>query len=168
MSDWSSDVCSSDLPQPLTRPQPEPETVAASAAPAAVMTRPAAPAPAPGPEPVLPRARLSDRIKVSPLAARIAEAKGIDLEGITGTGPNGRIVRADLGLPPVVAPAPAQTAGTGSSAPIVHDIPDVPHALEKLSNMRRNISRRRPESKQQVPPPLLTVDTHPDTPPATP
>src|SRR3546814_16865691 len=64
--------------------------------PAAGMTRPAAPAPAPGPEPVLPRARLSDRIKVSPLAARIAEAKGIDLEGITGTGPNGRIVRADL------------------------------------------------------------------------
>src|SRR3546814_1131052 len=80
MSDWSSDVCSSDLPQPLTRPQPEPETVAASAAPAAVMTRPAAPAPAPGPEPVLPRASLSDRIKVSPLTARIAEAKGIDLE----------------------------------------------------------------------------------------
>src|SRR3546814_15742709 len=90
ISDWSSDVCSSDL---------------------------------------------------SPLAARIAEAKGIDLEGITGTGPNGRIVRADLGLPPVVAPAPAQTAGTGSAAPIVHDIPDVPHALEKLSNMRRPIAR---------------------------
>src|SRR3546814_14135152 len=96
------------------------------------MTRPAAPAPAPGPEPVLPRARLSDRIKVSPLAARIAEAKGIDLEGITGTGPNGRIVRADLGLPPVVEPAPAQTAGTGSAAPIVHAIPDVPHAAETL------------------------------------
>src|SRR3546814_3744904 len=102
--DEAADGPAAPEPQPLIRPQPEPETVAASAAPAAVMTRPAAPAPAPGPEPVLPRARLSDRIKVSPLAARIAEAKGIDLEGITGTGPNGRIVRADLGLPPVVAP----------------------------------------------------------------
>src|SRR3546814_12217571 len=111
ISDWSSDVCSSDLPQPLIRPQPEPETVAASAAPAAVMTRPAAPAPAPGPEPVLPRARLSDRIKVSPLAARLAEAKGIDLEGITGTGPNGRIVRADPGLPPVVASSAGRRVG---------------------------------------------------------
>src|SRR3546814_11975926 len=123
------------------------------------MTRPAAPAPAPGPEPVLPRARLSDRIKVSPLAARIAEAKGIDLEGITGTGPNGRIFRADLGLPPVVAPAPAQTAGTGSAAPIVHDLPDVPHAPEQLSTMRRTLDRRLTESKQQVPPTYQPGDT---------
>src|SRR3546814_18982753 len=114
------------------------------------MTRHAAPAPASVSGPVLPRARLADRIKVSPIAARIAEAKFIDREGITVTGPNGRIVRADLDLPPVVAPAPAQTAGTGSAAPIVHDIPDVPHALETLSNMRRPIARRMNESKQPM------------------
>src|SRR3546814_1949008 len=126
------------------------------------MTRHAAPAPASVSGPVLPRARLADRIKVSPIAARIAEAKFIDREGITVTGPNGRIFRAYLGLPPVVAPAPAQTAGTGSAAPIVHDIPDVPHALEKLSNMRRTIARRLTESKQQVPHIYLTVDINLD------
>src|SRR3546814_20419646 len=91
----------------------------------------------------------------------LAEAKGIDLEGMTGSGPGGRIVRADLGLPPIVAPAPAQTAGTGSAAPIVHDIPDVPHALEKLSNMRRTIARRLTASKQQVPHIYLTVNLNP-------
>src|SRR3546814_3886235 len=57
-----------------------------------------------------PRARLAGKVRVSPLAARIAEAKGIDLAGISGTGPGGRIVKADLGLSPMLAPAPAMAA----------------------------------------------------------
>src|SRR3546814_16178082 len=77
--DEAADGHAAPEPQPLIRPQPEPETVAASAAPAAVMTRPAATAPATGPEPALPRARLYDRHKVRPLAARIAEPTGTDL-----------------------------------------------------------------------------------------
>src|SRR3546814_6548601 len=47
-------------------------------------------------------------------------------------------------------------------SPIVQDIPDVPHELEKLSNMRRTIARRLTESKQQVPHIYLTVDINLD------
>src|SRR3546814_12674233 len=57
-----------------------------------------------------PRARLAGKVRVSPLAARIAEAKGIDLAGISGTGPGGRIVKADLGLSPMLAHAHAMAA----------------------------------------------------------
>jgi pyruvate dehydrogenase E2 component (dihydrolipoamide acetyltransferase) len=120
-----------------------------------------APAPAPGaaPQPKhYPRARLSDRIKVSPLAARIAEAKGVNLDGIAGSGPNGRIVRADLGLaPPPIVAHPAATMAAVPAA-LVHDIPDIPHEIAKLSNMRKVIARRLTESKQQVPHIYLTVD----------
>src|SRR3546814_8215449 len=72
----------------------------------------APPPPAPRHDPVIdaPRARLAGKVRVSPLAARIAEAKGIDLAGISGTGPGGRIVKADLGLSPMLAPAPAMAA----------------------------------------------------------
>src|SRR3546814_19990884 len=81
--DEAADGPAAPEPQPLILPQPEPETVAASAAPAAVMTRPAAPAPAPGPDPVVPPARLSDRLKSSPLDAPIAQPNGLALEGTT-------------------------------------------------------------------------------------
>ncbi len=61
-----------------------------------------------------------DRIKASPLARRIAEQKGLDLSTITGSGPNGRIVKADVedakpGAAPTkqeAAPAPAKGSVT--------------------------------------------------------
>jgi len=43
--------------------------------------------------------------KASPLARRIAAAKSIDLHGLNGSGPGGKIVKADLGLPDVCAGA---------------------------------------------------------------
>ncbi|MDB5723404.1 MAG: branched-chain alpha-keto acid dehydrogenase subunit, partial [Novosphingobium sp.] len=109
-----------------------------------------------------PRARLSpaDRVKVSPLALRIAEAKGIELGGITGSGPNGRIVRADLGLRSLIVPSPVAASMTASAAPPVTFAPPpegVPVETIKLSGMRKTIARRLTESKQNVPHFYLTA-----------
>jgi pyruvate dehydrogenase E2 component (dihydrolipoamide acetyltransferase) len=96
-----------------------------------------------------------DRVKASPLARRLAEQQGIDLAGLTGSGPGGRIVKADLGAAPAKAAAPA--AAPAGPAP-TYAVPDIPHEVTKLSNMRKTIARRLTESKQQVPHIYLTVD----------
>jgi pyruvate dehydrogenase E2 component (dihydrolipoamide acetyltransferase) len=114
-----------------------------------------------------------DRIIASPLAKRIAADKGIDLAGLTGTGPNGRIVKADLeGAKAVAARAPvataAPTAPTPAPAAAIETDPstslgtDIPHEVVKLSNMRKTIARRLTESKQTVPHIYLTVDVRLD------
>ena len=99
-----------------------------------------------------------DRIKASPLARRLAEAQGIDLAGLTGTGPGGRIVRADLGD----GAGGAKVAPATTSAPVAMAVPvepgETPHEIVKLSNMRKTIARRLTESKQNVPHIYLTVD----------
>jgi len=82
---------------------------------------------------------------------------------VTGSGPNGRIVRADVeGAKPGTAPAataaaPAEAAAAPAPAKPVA-IPDIPHEATKLSNVRKTIARRLTESKQQVPHIYLTVD----------
>jgi pyruvate dehydrogenase E2 component (dihydrolipoamide acetyltransferase) len=108
----------------------------------------------------------SDRVKASPLARRIAAEKSIDLSVLTGSGPNGRIVKADLdgakaGAAPALeadaaVPAAAPAAGRIAAKPAA--IPDIPHEATKLSNVRKVIARRLTESKQQVPHIYLTVD----------
>jgi pyruvate dehydrogenase E2 component (dihydrolipoamide acetyltransferase) len=114
------------------------------------------------------------RIIASPLAKRLAAAQGIDLAGIKGSGPNGRIVKADLegaqpgvavAAPvPVAAAAPAPVAATAPAPVAPAPIPDfgIPHEAVKLSGMRKTIARRLTESKQQVPHIYLTVDVRLD------
>ncbi|WP_343794851.1 2-oxo acid dehydrogenase subunit E2, partial [Sphingomonas trueperi] len=111
-------------------------------------------------------------VKASPLARRIAADKGVDLAGVTGSGPNGRIVKADVeGAKPGAAPAAAPTtaAPTASAAPAAAPAApaetkavwfddSIPHEEEKLSNIRKTIARRLTESKQTVPHIYLTVD----------
>ena len=108
------------------------------------------------------------RIKASPLAKRIAADKGIDLATLTGSGPGGRIVKADVeaatpqtaqAVVPLVSTAPAP-ASAPASAPAMSTapLPDIPHSLAKLSTMRKTIARRLTQSKQQVPHIYLTVD----------
>jgi len=105
-----------------------------------------------------------ERVKASPLARRIAADKGIDLGGLTGSGPNGRIVKADVegakpGAAQAEAAAPAASAAA-APAPAAKPaaVPDIPHEATKLSNMRKTIARRLTESKQTVPHIYLTVD----------
>jgi pyruvate dehydrogenase E2 component (dihydrolipoamide acetyltransferase) len=106
------------------------------------------------------KAASGDRIVASPLAKRIAADKGIDLASVTGSGPNGRIVKADVeGAQP--GAAPAKTAAP-AQAPIAAQPGDIPHTEEKLSGMRKTIARRLTESKQQIPHIYLTVDVRLD------
>ncbi|MDQ3247150.1 MAG: pyruvate dehydrogenase complex dihydrolipoamide acetyltransferase [Pseudomonadota bacterium] len=110
--------------------------------------------------PSLPRGE--GRVKASPLARRLAEAQGIDLATLHGSGPGGRIVRADLGKAAGGAAAQPQAASAAAPAPQPQmasvDPGDIPHETVKLSNMRKTIARRLTESKQQIPHIYLTID----------
>tara|TARA_R110002033_G_scaffold4612_2_gene21827 strand:- start:13 stop:1356 length:1344 start_codon:yes stop_codon:yes gene_type:complete len=116
-----------------------------------------------------------DRIKVSPLARRLAEQKGVDLTAVSGSGPGGRIIKADVdaaegGTAPVrseaaapapsTAPAPAKAA-TKASAATSGDF-DIPHSAEKLSGMRKTIARRLTEAKQSIPHYRVSIDVNID------
>ncbi|SIN97017.1 pyruvate dehydrogenase E2 component (dihydrolipoamide acetyltransferase) [Parasphingorhabdus marina DSM 22363] len=119
------------------------------------------PAPAPAPAAKAPQSS-SNRVKASPLARRLAEQKGVDLSAITGTGPNGRIIKADIdaaegGTAPVKTAAPAATAAP-APAPAPAGEFDIPHSDEKLSGMRKTIARRLSQSMQEAPHIYLTVD----------
>lgn len=77
---------------------------------------------------------------------------------MSGSGPGGRIVKADVeGAKPQTSPqAEPVEAGRAKSAPV--DAGDIPHEVQKLSNMRKTIARRLTEAKQTVPHIYLTVD----------
>ncbi|MBB3911285.1 pyruvate dehydrogenase complex dihydrolipoamide acetyltransferase [Sphingomonas desiccabilis] len=160
-------------------------------APAAASPAPAAtPAPAASPAAAEPKAEAKpaaapaapasggSRVKASPLARRLAAEKGIDLAGLAGSGPNGRIVKADLdgakpGQTKAAAPAPGAAAGAGASVPAGGTAPSqetkavwydesIPHEVSKLSNIRKTIARRLTEAKQTIPHIYLTVDVRLD------
>jgi len=141
-------------------PAPAPKPAPPTAAPAGPAPAPARPAPtgrgngAAGPAPPPP----AGRIFVSPLARRMAQQAGLALEGLQGTGPNGRIVKADIEAVLAVVPASAPPATpipapTPAAAAIA-----APHRLVPHTTMRRVIARRLSESKQTIPHFYLTVD----------
>ncbi len=134
--------------------------------------RPASAAPAPATE-----AGTSDdgsRVFASPLARRLAGEAGLDLSTINGSGPNGRIIRADIEAartaPPVAkpaAPAPVQAAAPPQApapAPVrPTPVPiTAPHRVLPNSNIRRVIARRLSESKQFVPHFYVSIDVEMD------
>jgi pyruvate dehydrogenase E2 component (dihydrolipoamide acetyltransferase) len=143
-------------------PQPSPRGEGTKAAPPqAPVETPAAPAQA-----AAPARGEGERVKASPLARKLAQAQNVDLASLQGSGPGGRIVRADVdaavgkapAAPPAAAPAGAAPALAGHlvmPGPIEQAIP---HEAVKLSNVRKTIARRLTESKQQVPHIYLTVD----------
>ncbi|MBC9033535.1 pyruvate dehydrogenase complex dihydrolipoamide acetyltransferase [Sphingomonas sp. JC676] len=155
-------------------PAPAP-AAKAEAAPAPTPAPAAAPAPTPAPTPAPAPAKAADseRVKASPLARRIAAEKGVDLSGVAGSGPNGRIVKADIdgakpgaapaAQPSAAAPAAAPATAPAAAAPAAEHKPvwfddTIPHEEEKLSNIRKTIARRLTESKQTIPHIYLTVD----------
>ena len=125
-------------------------------------TAPAQVEPAPAP------VARTGRIKASPLARRLAKQKGINLAAITGTGPNGRIVKADIESASRRGISLGQMGGGSTAAvspPPVRPLPQGPlpyHAdeYERVENsmMRKAIARRLTESKQTVPHFYLSVD----------
>jgi len=116
--------------------------------------------------PAAPRDSSGERVFASPLARRIAADKGIDLTGVKGSGPRGRIVKADL--EGASAPASADSAKTDTAAPAAApasaQMPAGPSADAvaamyegreyqeiKLDGMRKTIAARLTEAKQTVP-----------------
>ena len=122
-------------PAPEPAPEPEPAGATAVAAPTAVAT-PTAPAP-------------GGRIKASPVARRLAGELGVDLAAVSGSGPNGRVIKRDV----EAAAAAAPTAVVATPALPDTEFEDVP-----LSQMRKTVARRLSESLGPVPHFFLTVD----------
>jgi pyruvate dehydrogenase E2 component (dihydrolipoamide acetyltransferase) len=144
-------------------PAPKAAAASASAAPEpSPRTEPAPAAPA-KPAPAAPQATDGKRVFASPLARRIAADKGIDLAGVQGSGPKGRIVKADLeGARPAAkaaAPAPAPSAAPaaapmpqGASAAAVARLYEGRVYEEvALDGMRKTIAARLTEAKQTIP-----------------
>ncbi|KHA52077.1 pyruvate dehydrogenase complex dihydrolipoamide acetyltransferase [Sulfitobacter geojensis] len=114
------------------------------------------------PTPAAPAAADGSRVFASPLARRIAADKGLDLASIKGSGPRGRIVKADVeGLSKSDAPKPtAAPEAAGKPAPMAAG-PDADAVLKiyadrafeevKLDGMRKTIAARLTEAKQTVP-----------------
>ena len=97
-----------------------------------------------------------ERIKASPLAKKIAESEGVDLTAVSGTGPGGRIVKADVvAAPPSSSPAPAPAAPPAPAvAPVPAAISPVAEGADQiveLSSMRKIIAERLLTSKISIP-----------------
>lgn len=111
----------------------------------------AVPLPTPMPEPVVqtlpttPAAAESSRIKISPLARKIAQEKNIDIRQLTGSGPNGRIVKADVEA--------IITSGARRKTLLPMQSKEIP-----LSMMRKTIAKRLLESKVTIPHFYLTIE----------
>jgi len=132
--------------------------------------------PQPEPLPAPGRAGNGDgRIFASPLARRMAKQAGLDLAAITGSGPQGRVVKADIegalttqrGTPtaaPVRPAAELQPSGAPAAAPplskerVLALAGNPAHTERPVTAMRRVIARRLTESKQTVPHFYLTID----------
>ena len=91
-----------------------------------------------------------DRIKVSPLAKKLAEEKGIDLSGVSGTGEGGRIVKSDIDNYKAPAASTSAPAAAVSQEGAYEDV--------KVSQMRKTIAKRLAESKFSAPHFYLTMD----------
>jgi pyruvate dehydrogenase E2 component (dihydrolipoamide acetyltransferase) len=143
-----------------------PKAAPAPAAPAQAAGETAAPAkPAPAAAPT------GDRVFASPLARRLASAANLDLKSIAGTGPHGRVVKADVeaaqtGGAPAAKAAPA-SAPAAASAPAEPrkvlsleqmGIPAGSYDLVPLDGMRKTIARRLTDSFRDVPHFPLTID----------
>ena len=111
-----------------------------------------------------------ERILASPLARRIAGQSGIDLSTLTGSGPNGRIIKVDveaaMGRAPIAAPAvkpqdrvaPAVSAPPQPKAPAPLPYAEGTYRLVPLDGMRRTIARRMTDSFRDVPHFPLNID----------
>ncbi|MEC7792645.1 MAG: pyruvate dehydrogenase complex dihydrolipoamide acetyltransferase [Pseudomonadota bacterium] len=143
-----------------------PAASSGAATPASAGDAPAeAPAQAAPAAPAAPKGADGNRVFASPLARRIAAQKGLDLAGLKGSGPHGRIVKADVEA--AQAEAPAKAAASASAAPATTAAASMPAGPSteavlkmyadrefdevKLDGMRKTIAARLTEAKQTIP-----------------
>ena len=137
---------------------PTPKAAPSAAQPAATPA-PAAAAPAPAPVPAAPSAG-GKRVMASPLARRLAGEKGIDLAALAGSGPHGRIVKADVEaasaapkatMAAPAAPAPAAMPSGPSAGAVAKLYEGRDYEEITLDGMRKIIAARLTEAKQTIP-----------------
>jgi len=153
-ADLGDDAAAETREAPLAAAQPTPvaaEPAAVAAEPAAkVAAQPASAGPGAGAG-ASPR-----RPPSSPLARRLAREQGLEIEGLNGSGPRGRVVRIDIEAAAAVQPAPS--AATAIAKPAPARPVNQPFVEIPLTNMRKVIARRLAESKATVPHFYLEVD----------
>jgi pyruvate dehydrogenase E2 component (dihydrolipoamide acetyltransferase) len=133
------------------------ETQAAAPAPVATSTSESKPA-TPAHAPAAPARADGERVKISPLAKKLAAEKGVDASSVTGSGPGGRIVRADI---EAAAKAPKSSAApssksSGPSASFAGGTVGAKGPVQQeravpVSTMRGVIAKRLLESKTTIP-----------------
>ncbi len=142
-------------------PAPKPKPAAPPPAPKQEAAKPAAP-PSPQPAPAAGNGQdTGERIFASPLARRMAKQAGIDLSTLKGSGPNGRIVKADIeGVQQKAPSAPPAAQPTAAPAPIARPSASItaPHQLIPHSNIRKVIARRLTEAKSTIPHFYVSMD----------
>jgi pyruvate dehydrogenase E2 component (dihydrolipoamide acetyltransferase) len=183
----AGDAGAAPAPAPAAAEAPA-QAAGGDAKPADAAAPPAQAAPAPAAEPAQPAAQAqpapaaqqggapgadNGRVKASPLARRLAQEAGMQIGGVQGTGPGGRIVKRDVEQavaqggaqqPAAAAPAPqaeAQPAAAAAPAPSAAAVPpstDARYREHPLSQMRKAIARRLSQSIGPVPTFYLTVE----------
>jgi pyruvate dehydrogenase E2 component (dihydrolipoamide acetyltransferase) len=105
-----------------------------------------------------------ERVKASPVARRMAEDLGVDLAQVQGSGPGGRIVKADVEASPKELPAaqpeqaPTRETERAAPAPAASDGAKGEVTAQELSRLQRTVARRMAESKATVPDFSLELD----------
>ena len=148
-------------------PDSAPAAPAPKAAPAAEPAAAPAPASAPAAAPVAEKTGHGERVFASPLARRMAQQAGIDLASLKGSGPNGRIVKADIDAargkaPEAAAQAPAPKAAAPAPAAAPAAPITAPHDAIPHSSMRKVIAKRLQTAKQTIPHFYLSMDVELD------
>ncbi len=144
--------------QPAKQAEPVPVAQAEAAPPAAAPNGAVKPTPAQAAEAVEENGHLPDGVRASPVARKIARTNGIDLKLVKGSGPGGRITKADVEsfTPAAVA---AQTQAAGIAAPNYGTVPSGADVeVIDTPKIRTRIANRMVESKQQVPHFYVTAD----------
>ncbi|MBX3480168.1 MAG: pyruvate dehydrogenase complex dihydrolipoamide acetyltransferase [Caulobacter sp.] len=152
-----------EAPKAEDKPEPKADKPPPPAAPSQAAGETGATSKAP-PAPV---SASGDRVMASPLARRLAQAAGLDLAAIKGSGPHGRVVKADVDA--ARGKAPAAPASAGEAAPATAaprqtqtlaqmGIPDGSYDLVPLDGMRKTIARRMTDSFRDIPHFPLTID----------
>lgn len=132
---------------------PAPAAAVVEAAPVATPAAPAAQTATPSPAPVA--SSNDERLKASPLAKKLAEEKGIDINQIQGSGENGRIVKKDIEtFTPAASGKATATVAVASGTESFHEV--------NVSQMRKTIAARLGESKFSAPHFYLTLEINMD------
>lgn len=104
-----------------------------------------------------------ERLRVSPLARKLAAEYGVDLAQIRGSGPNGRIVESDIeAYVRQTGAAPAPSIPVPEPVPVKAALMEVEHEERDLSRMRKTIGERLSKSKQAIPHFYVTAEVNMD------